>query len=107
MELNKKQLEMCETSKWDFSDLKALCINCTLKRSPEMSHTDGLIQISKAIMEKNQVRVEVLRAVDHDIAYGVWPDMSEHGWEKDDWPGISEKVMAVVSKNWNEFDAAH
>ena len=37
--LNDKQLEMCSNSKWDFSDLKALFINCTLKRSPELSHT--------------------------------------------------------------------
>jgi len=41
MALSKKQL--------DFSNLKALFINCTLKRSPEMSHTDGLLAISKAI----------------------------------------------------------
>ncbi len=93
MELNQKQLEMCESSKWDFSDLRALFINCTLKKSPEMSHTEGLLRISKQIMEKNKVSVEVLRAVDYDIAYGVWPDMSEHGWEKDDWPDISKKVM--------------
>ncbi len=32
-------------------------LNCTLKRSGELSHTDGLIRISKAIMEKNGVRV--------------------------------------------------
>ena len=91
--LNDKQLEMCSTSKWDFSDLKALFINCTLKRSPELSHTQGLVDISKAILEKNGVSVDVLRAVDHDIAYGVWPDMTEHGWENDAWPGILEKVM--------------
>ncbi len=95
MELNEKQLEMCEKSKWDFSHLRALFINCTLKKSPEMSHTDGLIRISKAIMEMNKVSVEVLRAVDHDIAHGVWPDMTDHGWEKDDWPDISKKVMAA------------
>ena len=95
MELSEKQLEMCESSKWDFADLKALFINCTLKKSPEMSHTEGLIRISQAIMEKNEVSVEVLRAVDHDIAYGVWPDMTEHGWEKDDWPEIFKKVMAA------------
>jgi hypothetical protein len=39
MVLNKQQLKLCSTSKWDFSDLKALFINCTLKKSPEMSHT--------------------------------------------------------------------
>ncbi len=91
--LNDRQLEMCSTSTWDFSDLKALFINCTLKRSPELSHTQGLIDISKALLEENGVSVEVLRAVDYDIAYGVWPDMTEHGWENDAWPGILEKVM--------------
>ncbi len=79
----------------DFSDLSAVFINCTLKRSPEVSHTQGLIDISTAILEKNGVCVEVLRAVDYDIAYGVWPDMTEHGWETDAWPAILEKVMAA------------
>lgn len=95
MELNKNQVEMCDSSKWDFSDLKALFLNCTLKRSQELSHTEGLINISKAIMEKNQVSVEVLRPVDYNIAYGVYPDMKEHGWEKDDWLTIYEKVKAA------------
>jgi hypothetical protein len=30
----------------DFTGLRALFINCTLKRSPELSHTQGLIDIS-------------------------------------------------------------
>ena len=51
--LNAQQEELCKTSRWDFSDLKAVFINCTLKKSPEMSHTEGLIRISQAIMEKN------------------------------------------------------
>ena len=93
MELSEKQIEQCETSKWDFSDLNALFLNCTLKRSPEMSHTQGLIDISRAILERNDVGVEVLRPVDHDIAFGVWPDMREHGWKTDAWPEILEKVM--------------
>ena len=92
--LNKKQEEYCTTSRWDFSDLRALFLNCTLKRSPERSHTQGLIDICTAIMEKNGVGVEVLRPIDHDIATGVWGDMTEHGWDKDDWPKIYEKVKA-------------
>jgi hypothetical protein len=28
----------------------------------------------------------VIRAVDHDIATGVWPDMTEHGAATDAWP---------------------
>ena len=37
----------------------------------------------------------MVRAIDHDIATGVWPDMREHGWETDDWPAIFEKVKAA------------
>ncbi len=95
MVLNKKQLEDCSTNKTDFSDLKALFLNCTLKRSPELSHTEGLIKISTAIMEKNKVSVELLRPVDFDVAYGLYPDMTKQGWDKDDWPGIYEKVKAA------------
>ena len=95
MTLNERQLRDCESSRWDFSDLKAVFLNCTLKRSPEVSHTEGLIQISKAIMEKNGIGTELLRPVDLEIAYGVWPDMTEHGWERDAWPGILDTVMAA------------
>jgi multimeric flavodoxin WrbA len=95
VELSEKQLEMCESSKWDFSDLRALFLNCTLKRSPELSHTEGLIHISRSIMEKNGVKTETLRPVDYNIAYGVYADMTEHGWAKDDWPEIYEKVKAA------------
>jgi len=92
--LNEKQEQLCDQSRWDFSDLRALFLNCTLKKTPEPSHTQGLIDISKAIMEKNGVTVEGLRPVDFDIAYGVYPDMTEQGWDKDEWPEIYEKVKA-------------
>ena len=78
----------------DFSGLRAMFINCTLKRSPELSHTEGLVDASAAIMFKHGVSVEVVRAVDHDIATGVYLDMTEHGWASDAWPGIYEQVMA-------------
>ncbi len=93
MKLNKQQEAWCETSKWDFSDLFALFINCTLKPSPEPSNTEGLIDISRTIMEKNQVKTELLRAVDHDIATGVYPDMREHGAKSDEWPEMYKKVL--------------
>ncbi len=86
---------LAEESKWDFSDLKALFINCTLKRSPAVSNTSGLADLAIAIMERNGVSVDVVRAVDHQIATGVYPDMTEHGWERDEWPEIFEKVIAA------------
>ncbi len=78
-----------------YDDLRAVFVNGTLKRSPERSHTDGLIERSRGIMERQGVAVEVLRAVDHDIATGVYPDMTEHGWASDAWPEIFPRVLAA------------
>jgi len=82
---------MAET-KPDFSNLKALYINCTLKQSPGMSHTDALMDVSKNIMKAEGVKVEHMRFVDHEVAYGVYHDMTEQGVEKDEWPQIWKKV---------------
>jgi multimeric flavodoxin WrbA len=51
--------------------------------------------LSRAILEKNGVSTDLIRVVDHDVATGVWPDMTEHGWERDAWPAILAKVMAA------------
>jgi len=91
--LNPVQKKWNNQDQWDFSDLKALFINCTLKKSPQTSHTRGLIDQSAAIMEANKIQTEIIRAVDHHIAFGVYPDMKDHGWEQDDWPKIQQKVM--------------
>ncbi|HEX8771721.1 MAG TPA: NAD(P)H-dependent oxidoreductase [Acidimicrobiales bacterium] len=93
--LNPKQEELCQQSTWDFSDLRALFINCTLKRSPELSHTQGLADIPIEIMRRQGVAVDEIRAIDRDIATGVWPDMTEHGWDTDEWPVIYEQVQAA------------
>jgi multimeric flavodoxin WrbA len=95
MSLDERQESLCAASEWDFSDLNALFLNCTLKRSPERSHTQGLIDLSMAIMERNGVTTECLRPVDLDLASGVWPDMTEHGWDSDGWPAVYAKVKAA------------
>ena len=79
----------------DYSDLKAVFINCTLKRSPDVSNTEGLMKVSQAIMDKQGVATEMIRLVDHDIAHGVYPDMTGHGWERDVWPQIWAHVKAA------------
>ncbi|HEX5910972.1 MAG TPA: flavodoxin family protein [Thermoleophilaceae bacterium] len=79
----------------DFSDLRALYVNCTLTRSPEPSHTQRLIDQSAAIMEEQGVSVDQFRAVDHDIATGVQPDMTEAGWDTDEWPELFQRVLAA------------
>jgi len=77
---------------WDFSGLKAIFFNGTLTKSPEPSHTELLISVSKQIMEKHGVEVEVIRTIDHDIATGIYPDMREHAWKTDEWPDIYKRV---------------
>jgi len=80
---------------YDFSDLRALFINCTLKPSPEISNTDGLMDVSKAIMRAHGVAIDEFRAVDYDIAPGVYPDMRTRGSDTDDWPALSPRVMSA------------
>ncbi|GAU69276.1 hypothetical protein SSP35_11_00950 [Streptomyces sp. NBRC 110611] len=76
-----------------YEDLRALFINCTLKPSPETSNTEGLVDISRRIMEQQGVRVDEFRAVDHDLAPGVYPDMTEYGARSDEWPVLYPRVM--------------
>lgn len=78
---------------YDFSGLKAVFINGTLKKSPEVSNTEGLISISQKIMEKHGIKTKLIRSIDHQVASGVYPDMTEQGWEVDDWPTIQKDVM--------------
>jgi multimeric flavodoxin WrbA len=80
---------------WDFSDLRALFINCTLKPSPQISNTEGLASISMEILRRQGVTVDTIRAVDHDLPVGVYPDMTEHGFATDEWPALFERVMAA------------
>ena len=95
MTLNEQQEALCRDNPFDMSGLRALFISCTLKRSPEVSNTEGLAAISMEIMRRNGVAVDLIRAIDRDIAIGVYPDMTEHGWEHDEWPAIYEQVQAA------------
>jgi len=77
----------------NFSNLKAVFVNCTLKKSPAKSHTADLMSVSKKIMKSEGVVVELIRLVDHEIPAGVQPDMTEEGLDKDEWPKIYEKII--------------
>lgn len=78
----------------DFSSLKALFINTTLKKKAGKSHTKLLLDASATIMEGQGVEVEHVHFLSHQIPPGIYPDMTEHGWERDDWRTIWEKVKA-------------
>ena len=72
-------------------DLNALILNCTLKKSPEPSNTQGLIDMVTAHFDELGVGHETLRPVDFEIPFGVVSDMGEG----DEWPQILEKVLAA------------
>ncbi len=91
--MNEKQKELCDSHSYDFSGLKALFLNCTLKPSGQLSHTEALMNVSKSIMDANDITTEILRPVDYTIPPGVYPDMTKYGFEEDDWPEIFKKVM--------------
>ena len=71
---------------------RAIYFNCTLTPSPGLSHTELLIERSADILRAEGVDVETVRVVDHDLAPGVQPDMTEHGATTDEWPALWQRV---------------
>ncbi|MEX0810420.1 MAG: NAD(P)H-dependent oxidoreductase [Dongiaceae bacterium] len=95
MTLNEKQQALCDANRQDFSDLSAIFVNCTLKRPDEESHTGLLMGVAEEIMRKSGVGVETIRPTAHRIAFGVQPDMTEHGWAADEWPLLWQRILAA------------
>jgi len=95
MSLNEFQKELCARNPHDFSGLKAVFVNTSLKKDGSESHTRLLLDVSATIMEKAGVTVEHVHMLDHDIPPGVYPDMTEHGFGRDDWPKLWETVRAA------------
>ncbi len=71
--------------------LKTLGINCTLKRSPEVSNTEALMNRVLGILGEHGVETEILRVVDYDVRFGVTSDEGDG----DEWPQILEKIKAA------------
>ncbi len=68
--------------------LHALFLNCTLKASREPSNTEALIRDVIAYWKQEDVTSEIVRIVDHQVAFGVTEDEGNG----DEWPVIFEKV---------------
>ena len=71
--------------------LKAVLLNCTLKKSPAVSNTQALMDIVIETLEGLDVECESVRVVDYNIPFGVTSDEGEG----DEWPQILEKVLAA------------
>ena len=92
MTLNEKQAALCASNSTDFSGLSAVILNCTLKRPETASHTGKLLSVPAEIMRRNGVAVEEIRPATMPIAFGIQPDMTEHGWPQDVWPELWVKI---------------
>jgi multimeric flavodoxin WrbA len=68
--------------------MKALFLNCTLKRSPEISNTEALMSRVVEWFDAMDVDSEIVRVVDYNVPTGVTSDEGEG----DEWPRILEKV---------------
>jgi multimeric flavodoxin WrbA len=71
--------------------LTALGINCTLKKSPETSHTEALMRRVLELLEDHGAETEIFRPVDYAIAFGVTSDEGDG----DEWPPVLDKIKAA------------
>jgi multimeric flavodoxin WrbA len=79
--------------------MRALILNCTLKKSPADSNTQKLADVVGAELGKHGVEVESVRVADLRVEPGVETDMG------DDWTAVHEKLLAaeilvVASPTW-------
>jgi len=73
--------------------LKAVAINCTLKRSgKESSSTDAMIELIASQLSKHEVELtETIRIAD----YNVLPGVSSDDGEGDEWPDLRKRILAA------------
>lgn len=69
-------------------EMKATILLGTLKSSG-LSNTETLCEFLSRRMERNDIRCEIVKLVDHEILPGTYSDMGEG----DEWPEILEKVL--------------
>ncbi len=71
--------------------LRAVLLNCTLKRSPDVSNTEALMRRVIEWFDRMDVQSEMVRVVDYHVPFGV----SSYEGEGDEWPQILDKIKAA------------
>lgn len=93
LQVDEIRRRLAERAPARYDDLKALFLNCTLNRTPVLSHTEGVISIALDVFESVGVECQLIRPVDHEIAAGLGTDMSTTAeWQRDDWPLIQARI---------------
>lgn len=70
--------------------MKALIINCTLKRNPQFSNTGALAEKAAQQLREQGIETEIIRLNDYQVLTG---NSSDEG-DGDEWPQILEKIKA-------------
>ena len=73
------------------TDLTALVLTCSLKKSPAPSSSEAMGREVLAALEAVGVTGEVVRVVDHDVRFGVSADEGDG----DAWPALRQKMLAA------------
>ena len=68
---------------YNFKGLKALFINCSIKKDKSKSHTQLLIDKAANIMSHEGVEVGQVYVLDHTVAFGMIKDGAEEGQADD------------------------
>jgi multimeric flavodoxin WrbA len=81
--------------------MKAVFLNCTLKKSPEPSNTQKLADVVESALRERGVEVRTFRVVDHAVLPGVSTDMGEG----DEWPRIHDEllqaeILVIATPTW-------
>ncbi len=71
--------------------LRAVLLNCTLKKSPQESNTGALARKVVEWFDRMDVESEIVRIVDYNVYFGV----SSYEGDGDEWPVVLDKVKAA------------
>ena len=79
--------------------MRALILNCTLKKSPAPSNTERLAGLVAGGLRDHGVEVETVRVADLRVEPGVETDMG------DDWTGVHDllldaEILVIASPTW-------
>ncbi len=68
--------------------MRAVLLNCTLKKSPAVSNTEALMRHVVEWYDRLGVDSEIVRVLDYDVRFGVTSDEGDG----DEWPLILDKI---------------
>lgn len=81
--------------------MRAVILNCTLKKSPEPSNTQQLADVVAARLRELSATVDSFRVVDHNVPPGVVTDLGAG----DEWPRLHEEllnseILIIATPTW-------